>query len=253
MHSGGRSIMNRTLNRNQIKYLAVLAMLIDHIAMFFLSAGLSEAAPSRIAVYSLMHVIGRLTAPIMLFFLVEGFTHTSSRKKYGIRLLGFGLISQIPYALSHYNSLLKPDFNVIITLFVTFLMLTAAESIRNRLVNRLTVFALIMVTFCCDWGVIGPLIAWLFYMNRNDRQAQMKYYSLICTIQVVSAAVFLAMNGHHWYGELWQAGMFLVIPVLLCYNGKSGSRSPVNKWIFYVFYPLHLLVFWVIKYYVLVG
>ena len=60
--------MNRTLNRNQIKYLAVLAMLIDHIAMFFLSAGLSEAAPSRIAVYSLMRVIGRLTAPIMLFF-----------------------------------------------------------------------------------------------------------------------------------------------------------------------------------------
>lgn len=236
------------LNRNEIKYLAIIAMLIDHIAMFFLSPGISEAPLSRIALYSVMRVIGRLTAPIMLFFLVEGFVHTSSRKKYGIRLFAFGLISQIPYALSHYNSLLKPDFNVIITLFVTFLMLTAAERISNRLLNRLVVFALIMVTFCCDWGVIGPFMAWLFYRYRDDRKAQLKYYSLVCAIQVVSAVVFLSMNGHHWYGELWQAGMFLVIPVLLCYNGEAGSKSSVNKWIFYVFYPLHLLVFWMIRY-----
>ena len=245
--------MKQKLNRNEIKYIAIIAMLIDHIAMFFMSSGLPEASLSRIAVYSLMRMIGRLTAPIMLFFLVEGFLHTSSRKKYGIRLLVFGLISQIPYALAHYNSLLKLDFNVIITLFVTFLMLIAAESIRNPLVNRLVVFALIMVTFCCDWGVIGPLMAWLFYQNRNDRKAQFKYYSIICAIQVVSAAVFLAKNGHHWYGELWQAGMFLVIPVLLCYNGESGSKSPINKWIFYVIYPLHLMIIWIVKYYVLAG
>ena len=222
-------------------------MLIDHIAMFFLSSGLQQATLSRITVYSLMRVIGRLTAPVMLFFLVEGFVHTSSRKKYAVRLLVFGLISQIPYALSHYNTLLKLDFNVIITLFVTFMMLTAAESINNRLVNRLVVFALIMVTFCCDWGVIGPFMAWIFYMNRDDRKAQIKYYSLICAIQVISAAVFLGMNGNHWYGELWQAGMFLVIPVLLCYNGEAGNRAPINKWIFYIFYPLHLAVFWVIR------
>ena len=242
-----------SLNRNEIKYLAIIAMIIDHIAMFILSSGLSEAPVSRIAVYSLMRVIGRLTGPIMLFFLVEGFIHTSSRKKYGIRLLAFGLISQIPYALSHYNSLLKPDFNVIITLFVTFLMLLAAERISNRLVNYLVVFALIMVTFWCDWGVIGPIMALLFYRNRDDRMAQLKYYSLICAVQVAGAVVFLAINGNHWYGELWQAGMFLVIPVLLCYNGESGSRSPLNKWVFYIIYPLHLLIFWVLKYHIMVN
>ena len=245
--------MNLKLNRNEIKYLAIIAMLIDHIAMFFLSAGLSEAALSRVAAYSVMRVVGRLTAPIMLFFLVEGFTYTSSRKKYGVRLFVFGLISQIPYALSHYNSIFKLDFNVIITLFVTYLMLLAADSISNRLVNRLVVFALIMVTFCCDWGVIGPFMAWLFYQNRDDRKAQIKYYALICAIQVVSAAVFLSKNGHHWYGELWQAGLFLVMPILLCYNGEPGSKSSINKWIFYIFYPLHLLFFWIFKYYVIVN
>ena len=245
--------MKPGFNRNQIKYIAIFAMLLDHIAMFFLSGGLPDAALPHIAAYSFLRVIGRLTGPVMLFFLVEGFIHTSSRRKYGMRLLAFGLISQIPYALAHYNSLLHLDFNVIITLFVTFLMLTAAERISNPLANRLVVFALIFVTFCCDWGIIGPIMAWLFYLNRDDRKAEIKYYSLICAIQVACSAAFLAMNGRHWYGELWQAGMFLVIPVLLSYNGESGSRSPIHKWIFYVIYPLHLMVFWAIKYYVLAG
>ncbi len=240
--------MDRGLNRNQIKYIAVIAMLIDHTAMFFLSGGLAEASLTRIAVYSLMRVIGRLTGPVMLFFLVEGFTHTSSRKKYGIRLLVFGLLSQIPYALSHYDSLWRADFNVILTLFMTFLMLTAAERIRNRLANGLAVFTLILATARCDWGIIGPLMAWLFYLSRDDRKRQMKYYSFVCAVQVAASAVSLAMKGLHWYGELWQAGMFLVIPVLLCYNGDPGSRSPFNKWLFYVIYPLHLLVIWVIRY-----
>ncbi len=236
-----------SLDRNQIKYLAIIAMLLDHIGMFFLSAGLPEAPFPQILAYSLLRVVGRLTAPIMLFFLVEGFTHTSSRKKYGTRLLIFGLISQIPYALSHYNSLLKLDLNMIITLFLTFLMLLAEENISRPWPKRILVFALIMSTFCCDWGVIGPLMAWLFYKFRNDRSAQIKAFTVICLIQVVSAAVFLGMNGRHWYGELWQAGMFLVIPVLLSYNGRPGSRSPVNKWLFYAFYPLHLLVIWLIR------
>ena len=62
-----------SLDRNQIKYLAIIAMLLDHIGMFFLSAGLPEAPFPQILAYSLLRVVGRLTAPIMLFFLVEGF------------------------------------------------------------------------------------------------------------------------------------------------------------------------------------
>ena len=235
------------LSRNKIKYIAIAAMLIDHIAMTFLSSGIDKAGLGRVALYSVMRVIGRLTAPIMFFFLAEGFRYTSSRKKYALRLLCFGLVSQVPYALLHYNSLLKPDFNVIITLFVTFLMLAAAEGIKDHAENTVVVFALIMATFCCDWGVTGPFMAWLFYHFREDRKAQLKAFAIVCAIQVVSAAAFLGMNGYHWYGELWQAGMFLAIPVLLCYNGEAGSRAPVNKWVFYIFYPLHLAALWAIK------
>lgn len=240
--------MPESLNRNQIKYLAIAAMIIDHIAMFFLSQGLTEAPFSRIAIYAAMRVIGRLTGPVMLFFLVEGFIHTSSRLKYGIRLLVFGLVSQIPYALSHYNTLLKLDLNMIITLFVTFIMLTAAEKIKNRILNKAVVFILIILTFCCDWGVIGPFMAWLFYIFRDNRKTQIKAYAIMCIITAASSCFFLAMNGYHWYGELWQLGMFMVIPLLLRYDGLPGKKSPVNKWLFYAVYPLHLLIIWIFRF-----
>ena len=237
-----------SLNRNQIKYIAIIAMIIDHIGMFMLSPGIAEAALPTVALYAVMRTIGRLTGPIMLFFLVEGFIHTSSQVKYALRLLIFGLISQIPYALSHYNTLWVLDFNVIITLFVTFILLLATERIKNRAVKIFVTLALIMITYCCDWGIVGPFMAWLFHQYRDDRKAQIKAYAIVCGIQVLAAVFFLVRNGFHWYGELWQAGMFLVIPFLLCYNGKPGSRAAINKWIFYIIYPLHLLVFWVIRF-----
>lgn len=52
---------------------------------------------------------------------------------------------------------------------------------------------------------------------------KIKAYSIIGIIQIVSAAVILGNNGQHWYGELWQAGFFLVIPFLFSYNGKKES------------------------------
>lgn len=236
------------LNRNQIKYIAIIAMIIDHIAIAFVSPGGTEAPLTRIALYSAMRVIGRLTAPIMLFFLVEGFIHTSSRKKYGTRLFIFGLISQAPYALMRYNTLLKPEFNVMITLFLAFLMLLAADSISSPWLKWPAVAGIILVTFCCDWGLVGPLMALLFYLNRSSRKAQMISLAAVCALQLMYSAFFLVRNGYHWYGELWHTGILLVIPVLLCYNGKAGSRSPVNKWVFYIIYPLHLLILWFIKY-----
>lgn len=222
-------------------------MLIDHIALFFLPHG-GDAPFSLSALYFIMRFIGRITGPVMIFFLTEGFIHTSSKQKYGIRLLVFGLISQIPYALSHYNKLLVPDFNVMITLAVIFLMLLTSERISDHTLNTAAVFAMIMMTFCCDWGVFGPFMAWLFYRYRDDRKMQLRMYFTLCTIQVVSAIVFLAKNGFGWYRELWQTGVFLVIPILNIYNGKRGSGSAVNKWIFYIIYPLHLLIIWLIKY-----
>jgi hypothetical protein len=245
---GYLSMKKLSLSRNQIKYIAVLAMLIDHIALFFLSPQAGGAPLAQTALYFAMRMIGRLTGPIMIFFLTEGFIHTSSRRNYGIRLLLFGLLSQIPYALAHHNTIFVMDFNMILTLFLIFLMLEAAERIEDPILNHLAVFALIMGTFCCDWGVIGPLMAWLFYKDRKDRKEQIKDFAVVSIIQIISVIFVLSEKGYPWYEELWQIGLFLVIPFLFWYNGSPGRKTLFSRYFFYIIYPLHLLLIWYLKY-----
>lgn len=227
------------MNRNTLKYIAALAMLVDHISMVFLPIASLPGAGMR--------VIGRLTAPIMCFFLAEGFRYTSSRKKYGIRLLLAALVSQIPYALLHHGTLFVTDFNVLFTLFFSFLMLIVWEDMKVDPRRYPLVFGLIFISNWCDWGIVGPLFVLFFAIFRDDRNAQARAYSLIAAAMIVTDSVFLAVNHNHWYGELWQLGLYLFLPLLYCYNGEGGSRKPFHKWFFYVFYPLHLAVLYAVK------
>lgn len=86
-------ILGKGLDRNIIKYIAIIAMLIDHISMFFI--------PITNPLGDIMRVIGRLTGPLMCYFLSEGFYYTSNKFKYGSRLFIFALISQFPYVFAH--------------------------------------------------------------------------------------------------------------------------------------------------------
>ena len=231
----------RGLNRTEMKLIAIFAMAADHVALFLLSPG---RRPDLFGLYALMRFLGRLTGPTMFFFLAEGFRHTSSREKYGLRLLLFGLISQIPYALVRGHSLLYPDYNVILTLFVSFLVLSASEKIENRGLNFAVVFALILLTIRFDWGLVGPLLAWFFFRNADNCPLQRRFYALICVIMVAAPCLHFLRIGLPWYGEIWQLGMFLFLPFLSLYNGEPGRPL---KWLFYLFYPAHLFLLWLLK------
>ncbi len=248
------------LDRTTIKYIAITAMIIDHIAAFFIHdkaiivmayPWIATVYPEALvwpAFYIPMRFIGRLTGPIMAFFLVEGFIHTSSRLKYGLRLLIFGLISQIPYALANGNKLLKPDFNVIITLTLTFLMLLVMEKVENVILKFALVVLIIFASNWCDWGIFGPLMALAFYILKDDRKGKIKGYASVCALLVIRDLYTVIINKMPLTFMVHQLGVFLVILFLLLYNGEPGKKSPVNKWLFYVIYPLHLLVIWFVKY-----
>ena len=235
-----KGLNQKGLNRNVLKYIAIFAMVIDHVGMMFVPISTFPGVLCR--------VFGRLTAPIMCLFLSEGFAHTSSRKKYGIRLGIFALVSQVPYALAHYNTILKLDFNMIFTLFLCFLILLVYEYMPDSNLRWVLIGGLIGASFICDWGIFAPLYVLGFYIYREDRKGQLKAFITISIGLVILNVAFCLGQGYHWYGELWQLGVFLFIPVLFLYNGERGSRAPFHKWIFYFFYPLHLLVLWLIKY-----
>ena len=102
-----------SINKIQLKYIALLAMLLDHIAMFFYSY-------ISYPCYILFRVIGRLAAPIFCYSLVEGYFYTSSKMKYGVRILIFAIISQFAYSYAMHGVLFSLEFNVLVTYFSSF-------------------------------------------------------------------------------------------------------------------------------------
>ena len=78
------------LNRNQLKYLVIAAMLIDHIAWAFV--------PTASLLGQAMHIVGRLTGPTMAYMLAEGYHYTRNVKKYALRLGIFAVISWLPFS-----------------------------------------------------------------------------------------------------------------------------------------------------------
>ena len=68
----------RGLSAHTLKIIAIIAMTIDHIAWAFVDACSAAGI--------LMHLVGRLTAPIMCFFIAEGYAHTRNANRYALRL-----------------------------------------------------------------------------------------------------------------------------------------------------------------------
>ena len=120
---------HKNLNRDVIKYIAMLTMLLNHISQIFMKSGyfLSE----------LFLDIGYFTAITMCYFLVEGFQYTHSKKNYAIRLLIFALISEIPYCMAFTkNGVLEfQGLNMLFTLLICFTILIVNEKVLNKFVT----------------------------------------------------------------------------------------------------------------------
>ena len=232
------------MNRNQIKYIAIVAMLMDHIAHVF--SNYFQNYSWGFALTFIFRFFGRITAPVMCWFIVQGFEHTSSRKNYAIRLLIFTLVAQVPYMLVRKDVEVFAGLSVIYTLLVSFLMLCVLESKLETFPKWVIIIALIALSMLGDWAIFAPLMVLFFYFFKDDRKRLLLFYSLAAASLVVTDVVILYVRHYYWYQELWQLGMFLFIPLFLLYNGERGSSHPFHKWFFYVFYPLHLMILWII-------
>ncbi len=232
----------KKLNRDTLKYIAIFAMLLDHIAWFFLDFNTPTA--------QIFHVFGRVTAPLMCSFIADGYVYTKNLKKYAARLLIFAVLSQIPWWLVHGN-MFKLSLNMLFTLFFALLAVHAQASCETKAEKVFFITLLCAVTLVCDWYVFAVLWCVIFYKYRDDEKKKYIFFSLVA----------LAYFGYTVYSHskampnnfsaalktsLFALGSFLSIPLLLSYNGKKG-RFKASKWIFYIFYPLHLFIIAVIQ------
>lgn len=244
-----------------LKLIACITMLIDHIGY---------CTPGALW----MRIIGRLAFPIYVFLLTEGFRHTSSRLRYGLRLLLFAVLAQVPFGLMVAKKPFFPEGSVMVTLLLAYLCLWILEAGRkNRILRVLSWLAVLGICYVlhrdwvpCDYGAIGILLALAFYWlypwtlkgNRSLRGVVLLlgafcavFYERILTygailVKILNGQPYLVEQESRW--TLVQAFSLLSIPLILCYNGRKGF-SPASKtgrkimqYAFYAFYPVHMLI-----------
>ena len=224
-----------SLNRNELKYLVIIAMLIDHIAWAFV--------PTASLLGQIMHIIGRLTGPTMAYMLADGYYYTRSVEKYACRLGIFALLSWIPFSYFELGYI-GLQFGVIYTLLLSLLAIWLWDKGRcPQPVKVLGIIGLCILSLFGDWAIFDILYALFFFCYRNDPR---KKWTAFCMLTLFCCGNMLATTP--WWLAFFQVGIFLVFPLIqFGYNGKSGSKKPFHKLFFYVLYPLHLLILGVLR------
>ena len=231
-------VKNRGISANALKTVAVLCMLADHIGLVFLRDLQTQQLFFRVIYYA-MRAVGRVTFPIMLFMLIEGLLHTGNVLRYIGRLAVLALVSEIPFDLLFNGTMWDPSRqNVVFTLTICLTVTAAIRKIYSsdavhgewRIIvsGAATAAGCLTAYFLkCEYGYMAVAAAVLMYAFRKNR----------ITEYCIGSAVFVIRN-------LFQLFSFLAVPLICMYNGEKGRGW---KYIFYVFYPAHLLLLFIIK------
>ncbi|MDE6851687.1 MAG: conjugal transfer protein TraX [Lachnospiraceae bacterium] len=217
--------ISRGISGSTVKFIAMVSMLVDHLA----ASGVVRMLYDSDGLYRLCRAVGRMAFPLFCFLLVEGHIHTKNQKRYLGRLFLFALLSEIPFDLAFYRRLCYlAGQNVYFTLFLGMLTLCGVERIRKS-DNRQWIWvpmAAGMVTASLlhtDYGGFGVALILIFYWFREVPWKRNLVSGCAC---IGSPAAWAAL-----------------IPMQL-YNGDRGVSW---KYLFYLFYPLHLLLLCLIR------
>ncbi|MEG0615074.1 MAG: TraX family protein [Oscillospiraceae bacterium] len=234
-------------NANALKIFAIIAMLIDHIAWAFV--------PLETPLGQIMHAIGRTTAPLMSFFIAEGFFYTKNVKKYLLRLGIFAVISHFAFAFFETGHFLYFKMtSVIYTLFLALLALVIVHSKMPTAVKVILVVLLSIISSFGDWRCSPILWALAIDLNRGNKVKQIIWFSvasLFFPAFLIFGHLILFQTFPPASQILFQFATLLAVPIILFYNGKKGSNKPFFKWAFYIFYPLHMLIIGLLNYVIL--
>ncbi|MBR2526977.1 MAG: TraX protein [Blautia sp.] len=216
-----------------LKLLAVFTMIVDHTASILLwdtYITVFRFGKFTIDLYDMMRLIGRISFPLFAFLLVEGFAHTRNVRRYAGNLLLFALLSEIPWNLAHSGQAMHGSQNVMFTLFLGLLGLWVIRdhqgSLRAKYVLLLALLTL-SILLRADYGCSGFGFILMLYLLREQR-----------LYQTIIGCCFLSAR--------WIAGLAF-IPIHL-YNGRRGFiGSGSLKYVFYLIYPIHLLILYQIR------
>lgn len=212
------------MNILTLKMIALFTMITDHYGAIFQNN-----------IY-LFRIIGRIAFPIYCFLLVEGYFHTSNVKKYAIRLLIFALISEAPFDLAFYNKIDFVHQNVFFTLLIGLIMVYFLDNkqAKYKLNNTIIIImaSILSLILSVDYNIIGIIYILAFYYTKSYPKSQ----------RFIRVAIIMFLT--NFLSVTIQQFSLLSLLLLYLYNGELGPQNRFLQILFYVAYPLHLILFY---------
>lgn len=217
-----------------LKIMAIIFMAMDHIYTYFSPAGVN------IPIW--FGYLGKLASPIFFYLIVEGFFYTRSRTKYITRVFSMGLVMiGVDFLIGIHN-------NIFLSIGCALVMLVGIDTAKdkeNQLIKRI-IGALLAIVFMVIGGlftessIFGVAMVLIFYFFRDKKLTMSILYIAMGLFVFMSAMGSNFIEAATLWDYQWMM-VFAIIPILM-YNGKLGLSNKFIKWIFYWFYPIHLIV-----------
>lgn len=251
--------MKKGLTSNGLKIIAITTMLIDHIG-YYMYPYLQEDT------YYLFRTIGRISMPIFAYLIVQGFFHTKNLKKYICRIFGLAIITQICLVILNYiNISYFPSYhtginnylNILFSYTLSLILLAILD--RKKLIEKydetinlsVKIIGIILIllsylTLNIDYSMRIPFIMLgLYYTEKlfkkpDCSKSNFKYLFLI----LITFLLSLTFVKNSVICKYW---MLLSLFFIAFYNGEKGKKSKLVQYLFYVFFPIHHALLYLIS------
>lgn len=150
-------------------------------------------------------------------------------------------ISHFAYAFCFNGGFLKPGTESVIATLT--LSLFSVHIVNSKINNSFKLPIILLITYFaekCDWGAAAVMFTLSFELARGNKKNQLISYSLSAFVYVLPIINCLIRGYDVFWDNIFKFGVFLPVPLLMLYNGEKGGGK-YTKWLFYIFYPAHLI------------
>lgn len=254
--------MNRGLTTNELKIIAIVSMIIDHIGYYF-------EYTMDYSTYLAFRIIGRIAMPIFVFLIVQGYFHTRNIKKYILRLFLLSVITQIVISLlgfinikyfPNYTIEIYKELNIVFSLALSLVIIYLIDNMLKRnikaiklLFNMIIILILLAFTYLIplDYGIYVPIIAIFIYIAEKIKLIENNKKIIANLSNIIIALTLLVVSVIRIKLNFINLFMILSIPFILLYNKKLGNSSKKLRNLFYYVFPAQhaVLYFFAIIFY----
>lgn len=208
--------MKGLLNNNQLKIIALISMTIDHIGV--------QLFPDLI----ILRIIGRLAFPIFAYMIAEGSLYTKNKRKYLLTISITALFCQLVYFFAERSF----DQCILVTFSLSIMLIYIIER-KNLLLSFLSIWGVSLLTqyFNIDYGFCGIIVPVFIYFANGKTNKLIACVASLILLNIVMGSI-------QWFS-------LFAIPLLALYNQERGKLN--LKYLFYIYYPLHLGIIYILK------